>query len=299
MDDQQRWWRAGLLGLLLVAACAGPGCRLFRFTTLPGETPPVQEAASDLPSKTQFRVSQYVFFADFDVNRNQPIFQELSHLREQVYKELRLPGSSTLVQVYLFENQERYEQYMKKHYPELPTRRAFFVAQPRSFGGSEDLMVYTYWGDRILQDLRHELTHALLHSVLKDVPLWLDEGLAEFFELPPAQDGVNFAHLDLLQHGPKGPFRPNLTRLEELNQVKQMNPGEYREAWAWVHLMLRGSPEARRVLVAYLNELRATDKPGALRPRLQVVLPQVEEALTRHVADLDRVKESRQATAQR
>ena len=24
------------------------------------------------------------------------------------------------------------------------------------------------------------MTHALLHSVIKDVPLWLDEGLAEF-----------------------------------------------------------------------------------------------------------------------
>ena len=40
-------------------------------------------------------------------------------------------------------------------------------------------------GDHLRTDLRHELTHALLHGVLKDVPLWLDEGLAGFFELPP------------------------------------------------------------------------------------------------------------------
>ena len=73
--------------------------------------------------------------------------------------------------------------FMVSKYPKLPSRRAFFVAQTRGVGRSEDLLIYTYWGERVQQDLRHELTHALLHSVLKDVPLWLDEGLAEYYEL--------------------------------------------------------------------------------------------------------------------
>src|SRR5438445_5221604 len=102
--------------------------------------------------------------------------------------------------------------------PDLPKRRAFFVAQP-SVGASEDLLVYTYWGDRIQQDLRHELTHALLHSVLKDVPLWLDEGLAEFFEVPASTDGVNSQHLEQLRRGDP---RPNLARLEQLSEVQQI-----------------------------------------------------------------------------
>ena len=88
------------------------------------------------------------------------------------------------MQVYLFEDRDAYERFMQSRYPNLPRRRAFFVAQPRGVGGGDDLLVYTFWGERIRQDLRHELTHALLHSVLKDVPLWLDEGLAEYFELP-------------------------------------------------------------------------------------------------------------------
>ena len=32
-------------------------------------------------------------------------------------------------------------------------------------------------------DLRHEATHALLHGSLPMVPLWLDEGLAKYFEV--------------------------------------------------------------------------------------------------------------------
>ncbi len=159
-------------------------------------------------------------------------------MRDQVYKELELPPSNTIVQVFLFEDKEHYERFMQLKHPDLPKRRAFFVAQPRRLGGNEDLLVYTYWGDRIQQDLRHELTHALLHCVLKDVPLWLDEGLAEFFEVPPGWNGVNAQHVEQL----RGKNKFDLDRLEQLTDVQQMNPAEYREAWAWTHLMLRSTP---------------------------------------------------------
>jgi hypothetical protein len=158
---------------------------------------------------------------------------------------------------------------MQARYPELPKRRAFFVAQPRSVGGGEDLLVYTFWGERIREDLRHELTHALLHSILKDVPLWLDEGLAEYFELPPESHGVNQGHLEQLRAQERDSFKASLMRLEELGQVQQMAPAEYREAWAWVHLMLRDKPEAKAVLTAYLQQLRTNPNPGPLRPRWQ------------------------------
>jgi hypothetical protein len=277
--------RAGLLGLLLLAACGAGGCRLLRLTTFNPDPPPPKETPSDLPGKTQLRVSQYVFHADFQLSPNLPLFQDLSRLRDQVYKELHLPDSPNLVQVYLFETKARFEHYLHDHHPDLPPRRAFFMAQQHALGGGEDLLVYTYWGENVSQDLRHELTHALLHSVLKDVPLWLDEGLAEFFELPPANGGVNPGHVELLRGRP---FRPDLARLEELSEVRDMNPAEYRESWAWVHLMLRGTPEARRVLLGYLAELRTNPHPGLLRPRLLAALPGADEALARHLEELDR-----------
>jgi hypothetical protein len=161
-----------------------------------------------VPSKHSFRIAPYVFLSDFEIQRDQPLFRELASLRDQVYKELRLVPGSAAVQVYLFENKARYERFMKTHYPKLPARRAWFVAQERARGGPEDLLVYTYWGDRIRQDLRHELTHALLHSVIKDVPLWLDEGLAEYFELPPENQGINAVHVQHLQSAFDGSYHP-------------------------------------------------------------------------------------------
>jgi hypothetical protein len=253
--------------------------------------PPIEkverEPALGLPGKHSWRLSQYVFLYDFDLQHDLPLFQELARLRDQVYKELQLPAANTVVQVYLFEDRDRYDHFMWTKYPDLPRRRAFFVAQPRGVGGAEDLLVYTYWGDRIQQDLRHELTHALLHSVLKDVPLWLDEGLAEYYETPPEWQGVNYNYLSLIRRNPERPFKPDLARLEQFSQVQQMNPAEYREAWAWVHLLLRGKPEARTALVNYVQQLRTTPNPGPLESRLTAVYPDLNEALQQHVAALD------------
>jgi hypothetical protein len=288
MNNPRRLRFTGPLGSLVLTGWLGllGGCHSLHL-----DTPPLEGAATEakpaIPQKKSFRVSQYVFYADFNIDRRLPLFKELASLRDQVHKELQLPAANTVVQVYVFENRDRYQRFMKSKYPELPERRAFFVAQPRGVRTTEDLLVYTYWGDRIQEDLRHELTHALLHSVLKDVPLWLDEGLAEYFELAPGWKGINFQHLDFLCADAGEAFRPDLARLEQLTQVDQMRPAEYRESWAWVHFMLHHNLEAKKALVKYLQELRTNSNPGPLRPRLAAAIPTLDGALQNHLARLD------------
>jgi hypothetical protein len=242
---------------------------------------------ANLPSKNTLRTSQYFFYSDLELKADNALFAELGDLRDQVVKELQLPQSNTIIQVYLFEDRDHYDRFMKVRYPDLPKRRAFFIAQPRTVGGGDELLVYTFWGDKMRQDLRHELTHALLHSVLKDVPLWLDEGLAEYFELPPGSNGLNPQHLEQLR---KGAFTPDLARLEQMTQVAQMTPAEYREAWAWVHLMLRGPSEGKIALLAYLQQLRSTATPGPLQPRLTAAVPGLTDALDMHLGQLSRAE---------
>lgn len=276
-----------LSSLVLLASCQS----IPLFTGPDALPKPVD---SGMPSKNSFRVSQFVFYADFELKKDQPLFKELSVLRENISTDLKLPPSNTLVQVYLFEDRTKYEAYMKGKYPDLPKRKAFFVAQPRRLGGADDLLVYTSWGKSIQQDLRHELTHAVLHSSLRDVPLWLDEGLAEYYEMPPSWNGVNYQHVAMLSQ-PNTKF--NLERLEKLTDVKDMTPAEYREAWAWTHLMLKTTPEARLVLLNYLNDLRGPTPPGPLKARIERIFPQPEDAVRRHLADLDLGK-PRTTTAQ-
>lgn len=267
--------------LCALAVALAQGCHSIQV-----QTPAPEKTATALtpPGKHSLRVGPFLFMSDFELKANLPLFKELAALPELLCKDLQLPPCSTLVQVYLFEDREKYEQFMRSKYPDLPKRRAFFVAQPRGTGTIDDLLVYTYWGDRIQQDLRHELTHALLHSVLVDVPLWLDEGLAEYYELPTAWKGINYQHLELLR---RSSFSPDLDRLEQLSQVQQMTPAEYRESWAWVHLMLQARPESRAVLLSYLQQLRTNKNPGPLAPKLAAVFTSPDDALTRHLARID------------
>ncbi len=275
-----------MAALLSLLPCA---CNSFRITSpfIPAGPKVAVEPVPPLPTKHHYRIAEFVFTADFELNYDQPLFRELGFLGEQVRRELFLPPSERPVMIYLFEDRDKYERYTQSRYPEVPRRRAFFVAQPNQTGG-EELIAYTFWGEHIRQDLRHELTHAVLHGALKDVPLWLDEGLAEYFEVEPGSEGVNPLHLEAIrQIGPTN-FKPNLARLEQLNQLQQMSPDEYREAWAWVHFMLRTDPETKQVLTVYLRELRKNPNPGPIEPRLAAILPNAPASLRRHLSNVDR-----------
>jgi hypothetical protein len=263
----------------LCCALAAAGCD--SLTRTGDGVPAATIAPPALPGKAgAHRVSQFVFYSDTPLKANTPLFGELGQLRDQIFRDLQLPPSNTVVQVYLFDTQDQYERYMRYRYPELPKRRAFFIAHPGAPGGPRELLVFTYWGDHLRQDLRHELTHALLNSVLKEVPLWLDEGLAEYYELPPERDGVNALHVDAFR---RGEVAPDLATLERLDQVPQMGRPQYQEAWAWVHLMLRGSPAGRQVLLGHLQQLRGPDPAGPLLPKLQMVYPDPTQALAMHL----------------
>ena len=265
---------------------------LHRDDTSFADTQPAERSTLGIkePGKYHFRDSQFVYYSDFPLKTDLPLFKELSDLREQLYKELHLPPSDRIVQVFLFVDQASYEKYLKSHYAELPPRRAYFIKQDRVANGTEELLVYTWWSEKVRQDLRHELTHGILHSVLKDVPRWLDEGLAEVYELPPENDGINANYLDYFQDGR---VDLDLNHLEKLSDVQQMLLPEYRQAWAWTHFILHSSRESKEVLLAYLQQLRLTNKPGPLLPRLKAVVDDPATALRKYLAKLEAVPTAR------
>ena len=144
-------------------------------------------------------------------------------------------------------------------------------------------MVYSFRGEQLDEDLRHEVAHALLHGVIRDLPLWLDEGLAEYFESPTAAGGIHAQHLLELHSAIQQGWHPSLTRLETLTQVGQMTRDDCREAWGWIRFLLHGSPEGRRVLVSYLADLRTGDVSEPLRSRLFRSVPRADAPLIQHL----------------
>jgi hypothetical protein len=235
-----------------------------------------------LPAKNSIRSDQLLIVSDIRLPGDHPLIQDLKTLRRQVSEELELPLGSKPVMVYLFSNELEYTQYLHATFPGYPPRRAYFIQTP-----GKELAVYTWWGDRIQEDLRHEFTHGLLHAGLEAVPLWLDEGLAEYFEVAGARPGgVNYEHAQQLAASVQNGWRPDLDRLESLERVEQMQRTHYREAWAWVHYMLHASPDTRQVLLNYIHELRTNSNPGSLHERLLVANPDADIRWLSYVASM-------------
>jgi len=233
-----------------------------------------------LPARHSIAGDQLLVRSDVKLPKDHPLIDDLAKLRAEIARTLELPMQEDQVTVYLFADQLRYAQYMQSAYPQLPPRRAYFI------GTSKELAVYTFWGDRVQEDLRHEYTHGVLHATLKAVPLWLDEGLAEYFEVTDGPTGMNRDYAVRLTSAVENGWRPDLSRLERLTKVEQMQKADYQESWAWVHFMLHDGPETRGVLLDYLKDLRTTEAPPFLKDRLQAVVPHFEERLLQHASAL-------------
>jgi tetratricopeptide (TPR) repeat protein len=108
-------------------------------------------------------------------------------------------------------------------------------------------------GDNPFHALYHEYTHALLHLNFAALPLWLDEGLAEFYgnsklgEEESRAGKIDESHLYILS-------QKKLLPIETLLNVEQGSPYYneadqasvfYAEAWAVVHYLML-DPEAQR-----------------------------------------------------
>lgn len=225
----------------------------------------------DIPSRYKIEEKHVVLHSDVKLTSDDPIIQELRELRQQIAQTLELKLGENQVEVYLFKDEESYHKFLANHYPGLPPRRAYFV------GTGTKLAVYTVWTEQLRVDLRHEFTHGVLHGALNYVPLWVDEGFAEYFEQPtapgvPREDYLNEL-CQLLDNG----WTPNLSRLEYLETVGEMQRLDYAESWAWVHWLLHHSPQSRKSLLEYIHQPGPAKTP--LSQRILQFNPQPEKSL--------------------
>jgi tetratricopeptide (TPR) repeat protein len=109
----------------------------------------------------------------------------------------------------------------------------------------------------------HEYAHLVVSNVFRNVPVWLNEGLAEFYSTYDVGDGGREAvlgrpighHLDRLQN-------TQLLKLNELLSVDHESPFYnerdrlsvfYAQSWALTHKILMGEPRRTPELGAYLQ----------------------------------------------
>jgi hypothetical protein len=233
-------------------------------------------AAADEPWVETRHIDSFWLRSNFPVAAHETLFGELGRLRNDVSETLGVETVDHPVDLYLFGDRTSYEAFLHRRYPKVPFRRALFIKTSASH------VVCAYRSDVLDVDLRHEATHALLHAALRRVPLWIDEGLAEYFEMAPAQRAAEHPHLAALADDPSLRVTP-LTVLERKTELAEMGRDDYRDAWAWVHFMLHGPREAHEELVSYLADLADGVDPEPMSARLGRRLPDVDRQLVQHL----------------
>lgn len=241
--------------------------------------PAVNSQLTSLPDRYEVENKNLIVRSDLKIKADNPLLHELTGIRDELVELLDLPTPSRPVVIHLFGDEQRYTSYMRERHPNLPPRRAFFIGSPTELG------VYAHWSDKVGEDLRHEYTHGVLHSCLKSVPLWLDEGLAEYFETPEGTTRrLHREHTERLAIALGNGWRPDFARLEQIEDVSLMGRADYQEAWAWVHYLIHEAPDGRELLVDYCQNLRKTTKPPRLAEKLKTHYPDAELRLTGYIS---------------
>ena len=251
------------------AVLAGLGLALFRPVCL-----------ADVSGNSQSgppRSIRFVIRGDLQFSEAETMSKELRQLQRDLSDSLGTEPIDESIEILVFRNRTRFRRHVMGRYPQAAGRRALFVRGP---GRGR---IYVYRSRNFDLHVRHETTHALLHASLPLVPLWLDEGLAQYFELPANQRVSEHPHLRTLQWAMRRGYRPQLSVLENKSDGSHLSRQDYRDAWGWVHFLLNGPAPAAEVLRKYLSDLRAGVPPGRFSHRLQNRLPDAQHQLVAHI----------------
>ena len=197
--------------------------------------------------------------ANFPLTEVATILDEIAQLQHDLNRYIGVPAPREKIELCLFKNEESYINFLRDCFPKAPRdRRALYVKLDNKPG---TLMVQKSKDFEV--DLRHEMTHAIIHASIPKVPIWLDEGLAKYFEVPFQDRAGNHPYLSQVRWNAKLGTVPSLERLVKLETIDDMGSKEYRDSWAWTHFLIHRSPETHRLLAAYLQMLaRWTGEAG-------------------------------------
>ena len=169
--------------------------------------------------------------------------------------------------LYIFDRQNQFQSMLElsPDYAGRETVRGLFLRNEQSIV----LLVDASGSAYPLRILQHELVHDLLGDRTNKVPLWFNEGLAEYFGSFVSHDKeVEIgrpipSHMDLLQQAQWLDIRELLTVND---QSPIYNEGSkagvfYAESWALVHYLLLGRPGQDANWRRYVESLDQGDDP--------------------------------------
>lgn len=184
------------------------------------------------------------------------IWAEFDQLFEELDKTLAVKPDGKAIQIVIYSSQQSYLRKLATQIPQARNRRAIY------YRNGDVSQVYVWNSRSLITDLRHEMTHVVLHQHLPFLPLWVDEGLAEYFEETPDQR-TSSSRISTVKWKARMGASPSLGSLEALPRAEEMDADAYRNSWAWCSFLLNDGDDAQNLLKQYLEEIHRGEAPGA------------------------------------
>jgi hypothetical protein len=187
--------------------------------------------------------------------------------------------------VLIFADRQQYFSHLEKTLPTAPRRNSLFIVR------SGRPTILAVQGETLLQDLTHEAVHSLNHLTFRNtsMPLWMDEGLAEWAEDSVEQQSR--VHGKALRQllGEQRILLPepiSLAALEKIKSTTRADAVDYAASWAWCRFLLSGKEGCRGVWNRYLQDIRGGQQAGRLSHRLALSVPDYEERFLRFLTSI-------------
>jgi hypothetical protein len=203
--------------------------------------------------------------ANFPLTEIASILEEINLLQRDLNLYMGVPAPKEKIELCLFNSEESYIKFLREEFPKAPRdRRALYIKLDKKPG----TLLVQKSGDFEI-DLRHEMTHAIIHASIETMPIWLDEGLAKYFEVPLADRAEKNPYMKQIRWNTRFGAVPSLDRLTKLETIDEMGTKEYRDSWAWTHFLIHRSPQTHQLLAAYLQML-AKLEPAAHSQKVRI-----------------------------
>jgi hypothetical protein len=195
-----------------------------------------------------------VIYSEFAVS-TADIWRQLDEVSAELEAATGIRGSGERVEVVLFASQSSYSRYLISKLPQARSRRAIF------YRNGDVSQIYAWNNRSLMTDLRHEMVHVRVHQHMPYAPLWLDEGLAEYFEERRGSVGDK-SRREMVRWKARLNQLSSLPSLERLPAAEAMGAEDYRNSWAWAAFFLGESEQSRGVLRAFVAEVHEGGAPG-------------------------------------
>lgn len=166
---------------------------------------------------------------------------------------LHVPASG--LEVFLFDSPRQMKSYLRKRCPEQSGKAAACFAHP---GGYVITVVKSSQPGRTDRMVRHEITHYLLASHYRDLPRWIDEGLAQYLEVDPSR-----SHDDKWRQFRKrrvSSAEQTIVDLVSLPAGRQLTRDQYLLSWALVSFLMQEDQLGPGHIGRYLANVEADGK---------------------------------------